>query len=93
MFGREYMKREYMKNGCKMLITILTISIILTSSGCINESKERNTISYDNITQNIGNGTEQIQDIVNILVTNQSSTYQDNKFIKIVEEANNISKI
>lgn len=79
-------------NEYKTLIIILVVSVILTSSGCISKSKESNTtqVPERNVTQILENNTEQIQDIMNILISKQSSTYDDNKFIKIIEEANGI---
>ena len=72
-----------------MLTIILIISAILTLSGCESKSKEIDIITGKNITQ-IGNNTTQIRDIINILVPTPPPKYQDDRFIKIVEEANNI---
>jgi hypothetical protein len=89
-----------MTNGYKTLIIILVISIILILSGCVNKSKENNIIRVpgnntsqirDNYTEQIlDNDTIKINDIINIIIPEKSSTYDDNKFVKIVEEANNI---
>lgn len=91
-----------MKNGYKTLIIILVISVILTLSGCVSKSKENNItrVSGSNTTNISNNDTEkilddnirQINDIMDILIPDRSksSKYDDDKFIKIVEEANNI---
>lgn len=89
-----------MKNGYKTLIIILIISIILTLSGCVSRSKENNIIQVpgnntthiqDNDAEQIlENNIRQINDIINILIPGNSSTYDDYKFTKIVEEADNI---
>lgn len=76
-----------MENICKKIIIIL-ISIILASSGCIKEQKEDSMTIQKNDT--INNESEQINRLMNKLVPNKTSIYEDEKFIKIVEEANNI---
>ena len=81
-----------MTNRYKTLITISIISIILILSGCVSKPKENSIekIPEKNIIQTPGNNTTQIQDIINVLIPTPSSTYQDDRLIKIVEEANNI---
>ena len=75
-----------------MLIIILIISIILTLSGCISKSKENSEKfpSEKNKTQIPGNNTTQIQDIINIFIPKPYSKYQDDRFLIIVKEANDI---
>lgn len=81
-----------MTNGYKTLIIILAISTILTLSGCVNKSKENDIAQTpENNTTNIpNNDTEKIQDIIDIFIPASSSTYNDDMFVKIVEDANNI---